>query len=174
MFYSRGILSVRVFADATYSPVEVISAIRGYVEHFFGCRECAENFGRGAAQLLGRSSRYLTERDGAVMWLWHAHNRANHHLHGDITEDPAHPKVQFPVSDSCPACHHGSSWNETAVLHYLLEYYGAANIIDDDIDNDAGMRSFFKLPDSNSCQNACLLHGIIEILLVVCMLWNRV
>ena len=153
-----------------YSPDEVISAIRGYVEHFLGCRECAVNFGRGAAQLLsGRhSARYLTRRDGAVIWLWRSHNRANRHLRGDITEDPNHPKVQFPVPASCPACRRGTSWNETAVLQYLVEYYGAANIVDDDIDSGAGMKSFMSVA-SHSCCSAWLLHGIIlmlEILLV--------
>ena len=156
--------------DTLYSPVEVITAIRGYVEHFLGCRECAVNFGRGALRLLdGRhSARYLAERDGAVMWLWRSHNRANHHLRGDVTEDPAHPKVQFPVQESCPACHHGTSWNETAVLQYLVEYYGAANIIDDDVEG-AGMESFISIA-SRSCCYAWLLHGAIVALqiLVVC------
>ena len=166
------LLSRCVCVDVTYSPVEVISAVRGYVEHFLGCRECADNFGRGASHLLGgrRSARFLSERDGAVMWLWRAHNRANHHLRDDITEDPTHPKVQFPIPASCPACHHGSSWNESAVLQYLIGYYGAANVIDDDIDNGTGMKLFLS---SASCNRHCawLLHGLVltlETLLVVC------
>jgi len=148
-----------------YSPVEVITAVRGYVEHFLGCRECAVNFGRGAARLLGgrHSARYLTERDGAVIWLWRSHNRANHHLRGDVTEDPSHPKVQFPVPASCQVCHRSTSWNETAVLQYLVEYYGAANIIDDDIDNGAGMKSFIFIA-SHSCYYAWQLHVIIIML----------
>lgn len=159
--------------DTMYSPVEVITAIRGYVEHFLGCRECAVNFGHGAAQLLdghSHSARYLTERDGAVIWLWTSHNRANSHLRGDITEDPNHPKVQFPLPESCRACRLGTSWNETAVLQYLVEYYGAANIIDDDIDNGAGMTFFISIA-SNSFHYAWLLHGIIILLeiLVVCV-----
>jgi len=157
-----------VCVDQTYSPVELISAIQGYVEHFLGCRECAENFGRGASQLLGggQSGRFLRQRDGAVMWLWTAHNRANLHLRGDITEDPFFPKVQFPLSSSCPACHEGRSWNETAVLQYLVNYYGAANIVDDDIDNGAGMRY------SCNCHAAWSLLGaviLLQLLLVACI-----
>jgi len=164
--------------DPTYSPVEVISAIRGYVEHFLGCRECAVNFGRGASHLLSgdRSSRYLAERDGAVIWLWQSHNRANRHLRSDITEDPSHPKVQFPLPTACPACHHGEHWNETAVLQYLVEYYGAESVIDDDIDNvaDANVRGrthFTRISSaSDNLHCAWLLHlAVFEILLVVCM-----
>jgi len=119
------------------------------------------------------SARYLSETDGAVIWLWRSHNRANQHLRGDITEDPAYPKVQFPVAESCPGCHHGSSWNETAVLQYLLEYYGAANVIDDDIDvlAETGM----KRDSSSASYNrhcAWLLLVIVQLLvqwLVVCV-----
>jgi len=161
-----------ICVDTMYSPAEVITAIRGYVEHFLGCRECAVNFGRGAAQLLDgpHSARYLTEHDGAVIWLWMSHNRANLHLRGDITEDPHHPKVQFPVPESCRECHLGTSWNETAVLQYLVEYYGAANIIDDDIDNGADMKFFISIA-SRSCHYAWLFHVIIIVfeILVVCM-----
>jgi len=162
----------------THSPADVISAIRGYVEHFLACCECAENFGRGASQMLGgrRSARYLTQRDGAVIWLWRSHNRANRHLRDDITEDPAHPKVQFPVEAACPACHRGSSWNEEGVLQYLVEYYGTANIIDDDIDDGSGM-SFNVSSASRSCHCAWLLHGLVlvlEILLVVCTYLNGI
>jgi len=173
--YCHHILSLFVCTDATYSPAPVVSAIRGYVEHFLGCRECARNFGHGASRMLGghRSARYLTQRDGAVIWLWRSHNNANRHLGGDITEDPAHPKVQFPVPAACPTCHHGSSWNETAVLQYLVEYYGAANIIDDDIETgaDAGMK-FFTSSASRDLHRAWLLHAVVimpEMLLLFSM-----
>jgi len=171
--YSISILCGCIRVDATYSPVEVVSAIRGYVEHFLGCRECSENFVRGASQMLsGRSSaRYLIQRDGAVIWLWRSHNRANRHLRGDITEDPAYPKVQFPTAEACPACHQGESWNETAVLQYLVGYYGAASIIDDDIEAGPGMKLLVRSA-ANSRQSARLLHGIVlmlQSLLVICM-----
>jgi len=127
------------------------------------------NFGRGAAQLLSgsRSSRYLSQRDGAVMWLWTSHNRANLHLRGDVTEDPAHPKVQFPIPAACPACHRGAPWNEPAVLQYLVDYYGAANIIDDDVDSGAGMRLFGQnnMASHSCCHSAWLLHGLVLTLL---------
>lgn len=153
--------------------MEVISAIRGYVEHFLGCRECSENFVRGTSQMLNDSgsARYLTQHDGAVIWLWTSHNRANQHLEGDITEDPAYPKVQFPTAAACPACHQGESWNETAVLQYLVGYYGAANIIDDDIETDAGMELFARSASHSRHCARRLLHGIVLILhslLVVC------
>jgi len=158
--------------DVTYSPVDVISAIRGYVEHFLGCRECAVNFGHGASRMLSgqKSARYLTQHDGAVIWLWRSHNRANRHLRHDITEDPYYPKVQFPVAANCPACHRDSSWNEPAVLQYLVQYYGAGSVIDDDIDNGAGMILFHSA--SHSRHGAWLLHAVVlmlDLLLVVCV-----
>jgi thiol oxidase len=125
-----------------YSPSGLISSIRGYVEQFLSCRECASNFGRGSGRLLNSSSpaalRYLTYPDGPMLWLWFSHNRANEHLHGDITEDPLHPKVQFPLPQACPSCwvSPGTSvvpYNESAVAEFLVQYYGAAYIIDDDI-----------------------------------------
>jgi thiol oxidase len=128
--------------NASYSPNEVIGAIRGYVDHFLGCRDCARNFVRGAAQTLdgpsARIPRYRQDRNGAVLWMWYSHNRANHFLAADATEDPLFPKVQFPVAEACPTCHlsGGSSgsgnWNETAVFEYLVNFYREEAIVDDD------------------------------------------
>jgi thiol oxidase len=127
-----------------YSPREVISSIRGYVQHFLSCRECAGHFGGAAVKLLdsgnATAQRYLAQRDGAAVWLWMAHNRANQHLHGDVTEDPTAPKIQFPAQDACPACWldaEATAANETAVMAYLVQYYGAPYVIDDDIHEDS-------------------------------------
>jgi len=125
--------------NQSYTPSEVIGAIRGYVEHFLGCRDCARNFERGAAKVLDGNSptatRYRQRRDGAAMWLWYSHNRANYFLASDPTEDPLFPKVQFPAPTSCPMCHQGNGtddWVDSAVFDYLLHYYRASKIIDDD------------------------------------------
>ena len=63
----------------------------------------------------------------------------NNRLHGDETEDPRHPKIQFPGPSACPTCRHGngpfdrfnneSNWNIPAVLDYLREFYGRENIL---------------------------------------------
>jgi Erv1 / Alr family len=155
----RHVLFIVVAADQTYSPDEVLSSICGYVEHFLGCRQCARNFLNGAARLLdsGESStRYRRRRDGAVMWLWQAHNRANSFLSGDATEDPSHPKVQFPSRQSCSQCYiatndnNETAWNEGEVLKFLQTYYGASHVIDDDIHDGFNM--------GNSASSACNNH----------------
>ena len=95
------------------------------------------------------SARYRTRRDGAAMWLWRSHNNANAHLAGDSTEDPLHRKVQFPTRQACPRCYASedvnSTWNEEHILSYLLQYYGASYIIDDDVHdnfNTLGIRKY--------------------------------
>lgn len=39
------------YATEDSAPVKVLLAIRGYVDAFFGCRECADNFMKDAASL---------------------------------------------------------------------------------------------------------------------------
>ncbi len=63
----------------------------------------------------------------------HPTPRVNHRLHGDPTEDPGHPKVQFPSYTACPGCYltppqgrydNYSQWNQTHVTQYLQRFYG--------------------------------------------------
>lgn len=118
---------------------EVPQAIRGYMKHFFGCHECSQNFLKMAENLEQEIHRPLE----AVMWLWRSHNKANKRLHGDIFEDPDHPKVQFPSVKDCQQCHiedkfdsavdpeQEPKWDEKAVAFFLLKYYGKDNIVKD-------------------------------------------
>ena len=77
----------------------------------------------------------------AVLWLWRTHNDVNHRLHGDVTEDPHSPKMQFPIYNECTDCHVTEtqsiyatpSWHENHVLEFLLSYYGADNVIRDSV-----------------------------------------
>ena len=71
-------------------PHSVLLAMSGFVEHFFGCRDCARHFalmadgvdsdhrveGRGKNKNGAIKSEVKTPRD-AVLWLWKAHNRVN-------------------------------------------------------------------------------------------------
>lgn len=36
-----------------FDPLKVLHGITGFVEHFFTCRECVENFGKGVATMKG-------------------------------------------------------------------------------------------------------------------------
>jgi len=112
--------------DPSMDAVDVLLAVRGYVKHFFGCEECRKNFLRGARHI---DDAVVSDRD-AVLFLWRSHNKANDRLHRDVTEDPQHPKVQFPDRVQCPGCHgtskNGSAaWNEDKVFEFLLRMYSS-------------------------------------------------
>jgi len=121
------------------NAVDVLLAVRGYIKHFFGCEECRRHFLRGTAHM---DDIVVSDRD-AVFFLWRSHNKANYFLHGDLTEDPDHPKVQFPNQLQCPACHvtseNGSvSWNEDAVFRFLQWMYSSPGLVRDS--ESVGMR----------------------------------
>lgn len=104
----------------------VLKAMHGYVKHFFGCTECSEHF-----QAMAARNRIfdVKENDKAVLWLWISHNEVNLRLAGDVTEDPLHPKLQFPSTLRCPECRLSrGAWNLPAVYEYLQRVYGANNI----------------------------------------------
>lgn len=105
---------------------KVLQAMHGYVKNFFGCTECAQHF-----QAMAKRNRLfdVKENDKAILWLWISHNEVNLRLAGDITEDPEHPKIQFPSAVNCPECRLvRGAWNLPTVYHYLQKVYGAANI----------------------------------------------
>ncbi|CAG9138670.1 unnamed protein product [Plutella xylostella] len=105
---------------------QVLRAMHGYIKNFFGCTECSEHFQTMAAknQIFD-----VKENDKAVLWLWVSHNEVNLRLAGDLTEDPYHPKIQFPSPTKCPKCRQArGQWNLSAVYEYLQQIYGAANI----------------------------------------------
>lgn len=105
---------------------QVLQAMHGYVKNFFGCTECATHF-----QAMATRNRLfdVKENDKAILWLWISHNEVNLRLAGDITEDPEHPKIQFPSAVNCPECRlTRGAWNLPAVYQYLQKVYGATNI----------------------------------------------
>ncbi|XP_069365091.1 sulfhydryl oxidase 1-like isoform X1 [Maniola hyperantus] len=106
----------------------VLRAMHGYVKHFFGCTECSEHF-----QAMAARNRIfdVKDNDKAVLWLWISHNEVNLRLAGDVTEDPEHPKIQFPSATQCRECRQDrGAWNLPAVYDYLQRTYGANNIQD--------------------------------------------
>jgi len=128
-----------VDSDGSMNAVEVLLAVRGYIKHFFGCEECRQHFLRGTRHM---DDVVVSDRD-AVLFLWRAHNTANYFLHGDLTEDPRHPKVQFPDVTQCPACHvtavNGSAvWSEDSVFQFLLRMYSGSGLAHDS--ESVGMR----------------------------------
>ncbi|CAF3941815.1 unnamed protein product, partial [Rotaria magnacalcarata] len=68
-----------------------------------------------------------------IIYLWEIHNRVNKRLHGDVTEDLQHPKIQFPPKSLCSNCHltnknGDSNFDESTTLKFLLRYYSKENI----------------------------------------------
>ncbi|XP_060571223.1 sulfhydryl oxidase 2-like isoform X2 [Ruditapes philippinarum] len=120
-------------------PLDVLDAIQGYMKYFFGCQICVEHFLKMAHKITPADK----TPEGAVLWLWRAHNMANSRLHGDQSEDPKHPKIQFPSKELCPECHNGGKWNDKNVLEFLLSFYGRVNIVPvaDDSKNDSAEKT---------------------------------
>ncbi len=131
-----------------------LMTIRSWIEQFFGCEDCRNNF---LAMSTGIATR-VRGRDDAVLWLWQAHNAVNLRLAQEQLEettaygqenlykyDPAAPKVAWPSAQNCPRCHRscglGSSavatndpliwqpaadeWDVAAVLAFLNAFYDA-------------------------------------------------
>lgn len=106
--------------NITSEGPDVLPAMAGYIKNFFTCSECAGHFTEMAKTIGGN----VTNQNDSIMWLWTAHNRVNKRLAGDQTEDPKHPKVQFPNEEACPKCHLGDgTWDKTEVLTFLKNMY---------------------------------------------------
>lgn len=110
----------------TFNGKQILETISGYVKHFFGCTECSEHF----MNMVSTIKSNVSSLDDAVLWLWLAHNQVNQRLMGDVTEDPAHPKILFPLKVHCDTCHQNGTdeWNKTEVLKYLKNMYSAFSL----------------------------------------------
>lgn len=97
----------------------VLPAMRSYIASFFSCAECAEHFGQESVTLQDE----LHGPADSVLWLWNMHNRVNERLAGQPSEDPAHPKRQFPPKQLCGSCRNHQSWNRNEVLQFMLRHY---------------------------------------------------
>ena len=119
--------------DDAEDPLEVLQAMHEYVKYFFGCTDCARHF-----QVMATRNKIwnVTSKDSAILWMWEAHNEVNQRLSGDLTEDPSHPKLQFPSAEDCSDCRRhgvrggGSEWDKTATLVYLKNHYALQNLND--------------------------------------------
>lgn len=107
------------------NPREVLEAMHGYIKNFFGCADCSKHFQEMAAK---NDMKGVADLNSSVIWLWIAHNEVNKRLSGDQTEDPEHPKIQFPSRESCPKCREGDKWNLHEVLQFLYKMYSSINV----------------------------------------------
>ena len=135
--------------------------MREYIRHFFGCRHCAEHF----VNMAARVEYDVLNGTDALMWLWRSHNLVNQRLQGDHTEDPVHPKIQFPSPAACPQCRmtirgrYGTTerWKEEEVLPYLMDFYSADSI--------EGTLTSSTTHPSHTTNLPTTLHGILVLLI---------
>lgn len=110
-------------------PKAVLQVVRGYVNTFFGCKECGEHFEEMAKESLDT----VKTPEQAILWLWRKHNVVNSRLAGHPSEDPQFPKAPWPSPDLCPTCHDEvkgvDRWDEKQVLQFLQHHYGADNLL---------------------------------------------
>lgn len=113
-------LTVQADYARTTENKKVLRAMLGYIKNFFGCSECSMHFQSMAVTFEGN----VSSTADSILWLWKAHNNVNKRLSKDPTEDPKHPKLQFPPPKFCRACHYSNgTWNEQIVLAYLRSMY---------------------------------------------------
>lgn len=119
-------LTVNCGTRDDFTGLEVLSRIRQYIKHFFSCEECKDHF----TEMSNSLREEVNSHNDAILWLWRSHNKVNHRLAGDHSEDPKHPKIQFPSIELCEECRHPgtSNWNEAVVLEFLKNHYGVDNI----------------------------------------------
>ncbi|KAL3047897.1 hypothetical protein OYC64_021959 [Pagothenia borchgrevinki] len=124
------VLTVQAKNTGGTDPQEVLSAMRNYVQSFFGCRDCAEHFQTMATESLSEVNTF----SAAVLWLWSRHNRVNNRVAGALSEDPNFPKIQWPSPEMCPGCHslkeNGEHrWIQDQVLPFLLAHFSSSSIL---------------------------------------------
>ncbi|XP_061538972.1 sulfhydryl oxidase 1 [Phycodurus eques] len=132
------LLTVQAKTFGGSDPMEVLSAMTGYIRNFFGCRPCAEHFESMAEESMMQVNTFTD----AILWLWSRHNRVNNRIAGALSEDPNFPKIQWPPPDLCTACHtvkgNGDHrWNNEQVLPFLQNYYSAERILTDYLEDES-------------------------------------
>lgn len=119
------VLTVNEFLIEDHLPDGyVLNMMRDYIINFFSCKYCAEHFFQMSKTLKGQL------RPGtSIIWLWSAHNKVNQRLKDDETQDPMHPKIQFPSLTMCPLCfERRNKYNINAVFEFMIDHY--SNVID--------------------------------------------
>ncbi|XP_043232963.1 sulfhydryl oxidase 2-like [Amphibalanus amphitrite] len=146
--------------------VSILPAIHGYVKHFFSCAHCSQHF----QEMSAREGLFnVTHTNEAMIWLWRAHNIVNKRLAGDGTEDPQHPKVQFPTQTQCLACFSGDTYFEPIIISFLHSFYGKEAMKLDSLTEDeaaaaaaaGGLRPAAALPAAGARNRVELVSRVL-------------
>ena len=130
-YLKRNKSTIDAQSDDELSDHAVLPAMKDFIINFFGCTECAQHF----AVESDKMEEKLVNPNSSVLWLWQTHNRVNKRLAGDLSEDPMHPKIQFPSAKMCPLCHKSPEhstppiFDEKEVFKYLLARYRSESIV---------------------------------------------
>ena len=124
------VLTVNQANTGEGEPREVLTAMKNYIQEFFGCRECARHFDQTVegGKLFEHE---VSDHKDAVLLLWLVHNKVNKRLSGDISEDPVFPKEIFPAKEFCSNCYDNTvggsnlwaEFNRNQVFKFLKNLY---------------------------------------------------
>lgn len=146
---------------ATSDPLDALHAIHGYVKYFFGCTHCSEHF-----QQMAKRNRLwdVDSFEGAILWLWSAHNEVNRRLAGDATEDAEFPKNQYPVEQICKRCYVKvtdglTKWDHNEVLYFMRHTYALGNLNRFGVDDESILPVRAELLPAQLTSNAASNSG---------------
>ena len=115
--------------DGSQSGQEWLDIIRGFVQHFFQCGDCAKHFLEYANKSDARS--IDSKRDG-VLWLWKTHNLVNDRLSREQDSvgkgDPIFPHRQWPSKEHCRSCIVDTDYFEDNIYKFLMKYYNGTTV----------------------------------------------
>ena len=104
------------------NAVRVIGAIEGYITTFFTCTVCAEHFSSEIMAWKNVGSAGQTVFGMPALALWEIHNRVNFRLGSDpdeVSNDPVHPKDQFPLSGECSSCRDRTGYGYLDIIFFV-------------------------------------------------------
>ncbi|XP_019741251.1 sulfhydryl oxidase 2 [Hippocampus comes] len=139
----------------------VLTVMRGYMRHFFGCRQCGRHFDSASTTLTSVNS-----TGEQLLWLWHVHNQVNLRLAGSLSDDPGFPKRLWPDPSMCAPCHEEQAgarvWVREEVSRFLQRHYA-----DDNLSSRTYTGTFRRLPADDDGEKLAGFSGVELSLCVV-------
>ena len=143
-------------SSKTFSPMETADTIRNFLQHFFTCRPCRENFIENYDECdNNRRCDRLAFKDDLntiapsdwkelPLWLWEVHNEVSVRLVHErakkdydakgvrkIVTPKEEIKVIWPNVETCILCfNEDGTWNEGQVFRYLEKVYWPESEVD--------------------------------------------